>query len=309
MKARTEPLWSGTNSNPLHFHAFRPVGVRAFCRGSIYPRGGTKYVLLTRDQASSNENATICQRCTARVEKYWDWHDAREESTGNDAVTIALGSMPKDAQNPDVLAAKEILAGLEAAALASDTIITGYIHETEAHTAGYMIAPRGNGCVSVYWLKGPDCTAFCAHPDRLEMKRRFIEHGWDTLIFSRWMLAWPPEDPTGSLPTLNVSLLDATLQHIERNPHEWDQTTWQCGTTACFAGHAAILHGTEWAYKLGGYVYAMDGPHLKVPVDEYARKALGLTGNEACRLFLSENTLPALRSIVDQLKTDRSIFQ
>lgn len=41
----------------------------------------------------------------------------------------------------------------------------------------------------------------------------------------------------------NIELLDRVLDHIEKNPESWNQAMWRCGTTYCFAGHAALLSG------------------------------------------------------------------
>lgn len=49
---------------------------------------------------------------------------------------------------------------------------------------------------------------------------------------------------------VNVELLKETLQVIEKNPHNYDQSNWVrkdsqnvCGTAMCIAGHAAVLSG------------------------------------------------------------------
>ena len=42
---------------------------------------------------------------------------------------------------------------------------------------------------------------------------------------------------------MNIELLDAALAYIDEHPEEWDQSTWDCGTTACIAGHMARLSG------------------------------------------------------------------
>lgn len=43
----------------------------------------------------------------------------------------------------------------------------------------------------------------------------------------------------------NIELLDKVLDHIEKNPESWNQRAWRCGTTYCFAGHAALLSGWQ----------------------------------------------------------------
>ena len=68
-------------------------------------------------------------------------------------------------------------------------------------------------------------------------------------------------------PTLNVELLDKTLEFIRANKKRWDQGVWryvslgsrtpqkvaalkkapECGTAMCFAGWAAQISGCTWA--------------------------------------------------------------
>lgn len=43
----------------------------------------------------------------------------------------------------------------------------------------------------------------------------------------------------------NAELAWRVLDHIDAHPESWDQTTWVCGTTACFAGWAVRLSGAE----------------------------------------------------------------
>ncbi|MEU0454043.1 hypothetical protein ABZ322_13670 [Streptomyces sp. NPDC006129] len=63
------------------------------------------------------------------------------------------GSMPKDATNPDVIAAREALAGLAVATLTDHHDVTEPA-EDERDTRGYFVDPRTHGRVAVYWLEG-----------------------------------------------------------------------------------------------------------------------------------------------------------
>lgn len=110
---------------------------------------------------------------------------------------------------------------------------------------------------------------------------------------------------------INVPLLKETLAYIEAHPEEWDQSKWRCGTGACFAGHAAILHGAKWRNL------APDDMRIIAPggevryVDSYAREALGLKAEVyvdhdgdtefGVELFDGHNTLDDLRRIVGEL--------
>jgi len=40
---------------------------------------------------------------------------------------------------------------------------------------------------------------------------------------------------------INVELLKKTLEAIKANPDHWEQETWHCGTSHCFAGFAELL--------------------------------------------------------------------
>jgi hypothetical protein len=51
-----------------------------------------------------------------------------------------------------------------------------------------------------------------------------------------------------TIKNLNLPLLQKALDHIEAHPEEWNQGSWGqtvqgCGTTACLAGHIALLDG------------------------------------------------------------------
>lgn len=45
---------------------------------------------------------------------------------------------------------------------------------------------------------------------------------------------------------INLDLLKKTYVHISKNPEEWNQGTWRCGTGMCFAGWAVTLAGRLW---------------------------------------------------------------
>lgn len=62
------------------------------------------------------------------------------------------GSKPSDATNPDVIAAREALAGLAVATLTDHHDVTEPT-EDECDTRGYFVDPRTHGRVAVYWLE------------------------------------------------------------------------------------------------------------------------------------------------------------
>ncbi|MGD3112538.1 hypothetical protein [Streptomyces sp. YGL11-2] len=65
----------------------------------------------------------------------------------------AEGCAPADAAHPDVVAAREALAGLAAATMTEHHDVTEPT-EDEQTVRGYLIDPRTHGRVAVYWLEG-----------------------------------------------------------------------------------------------------------------------------------------------------------
>jgi hypothetical protein len=119
-------------------------------------------------------------------------------------------------------------------------------------------------------------------------------------------------EPTDQ-PTPNVALLRKTLEHIENHPQEWNQGTWHCGTIACFAGHAVIIDGGQFAddWRAPFVAERPDDPGDafrefgcgagQIHIADRARHVLGLTQAEADDLFAAANTLDDLREQVARL--------
>lgn len=135
--------------------------------------------------------------------------------------------------------------------------------------------------------------------------------------------------------TPNVARLRETLAHITAHPEDHMQSAWRCGTSACFAGHTAILAGAVWAtsqdygveeefpmpegsVRVGDpgdvtdrtycsmdvtYVRS-DGVRVFQFVKHYARDHLGLSLWQADRLFEGRNTLADLTGMVNALTAD-----
>lgn len=121
--------------------------------------------------------------------------------------------------------------------------------------------------------------------------------------------------------TVNAKLLTKTLDFVEANPGLWDQGTFRCGTTGCFAWHAALLAGAKpFPDSSFAYVIAEDDDdpreivnsrawHRKhrydvVHVAQRAERVLGLSTSQAIRLFYVSNTLDDLRDAVIRLIAD-----
>lgn len=107
-------------------------------------------------------------------------------------------------------------------------------------------------------------------------------------------------------PTPNAELAYAVLDQIDAHPESWDQLTWDCGTTACFAG---------WAVRLSGGS-SVDGVHVSsgpvelenLRIEFAAYKALGIDevgasyGNpERTWLFDIENDREKLGELVAEI--------
>jgi hypothetical protein len=101
----------------------------------------------------------------------------------------------------------------------------------------------------------------------------------------------------------NVPLLRKVIEHITEHPSEWGQGNWglktACGTSHCFAGHAAILSGYEpvWVHTWDGE----NAPQVMLAVSRHgytednpfhaAADLLELTPEEALDLFSCDNTM------------------
>lgn len=72
-------------------------------------------------------------------------------------------------------------------------------------------------------------------------------------------------------PKPNAELAYRVLDHIDGHPEEWDQVTWFCGTSACFAGHSLLLSGCQLERTGVNRALVASGPERLVGVEvEYA---------------------------------------
>jgi hypothetical protein len=99
-------------------------------------------------------------------------------------------------------------------------------------------------------------------------------------------------------PEPNMPLLRRILHQIDEHPETYEQSVYAsdspCGTSYCVAGHAAVMSGAKPYWQrldpLSTEPYfradeTEDGEMIRV----VAQQALGLTDDEACQLFDSEN--------------------
>lgn len=108
----------------------------------------------------------------------------------------------------------------------------------------------------------------------------------------------------------NTDLMIEVREQIRLEPGRHDQGVWcsspgdqeGCGTTYCIAGWVARLSGMKIDYDRGD-VYVEDRL-----IDDWARKKLGLTGDEAWNLFYcldDEAALTLLDEYIQQGKNGR----
>lgn len=145
---------------------------------------------------------------------------------------------------------------------------------------------------------------------------RLMEHGDRTGLFTPHQVV------------LDIPLARKTIEHIEAHPEEHNQGAWvttrtefretgvtpACRTAYCFAGHAVVLSGGEFAqYDDGEDFVFVHGPitaqyrqnkaYGGIHIADYAQHVLGLAPGEASRLFFANNTVEDLRGMVTSLET------
>lgn len=111
-----------------------------------------------------------------------------------------------------------------------------------------------------------------------------------------------------SEPQINVPLLRKTLEHITAHPEEWDQAVWmrqsgrtECGTAGCVAGWAVTFAGHTLDFESavifwGEAQYLDDGREI----EQAAQDELGLTDDQADRLFAEHNALTDLWEMANE---------
>jgi hypothetical protein len=107
-------------------------------------------------------------------------------------------------------------------------------------------------------------------------------------------------------PTPNAALAYRVLDHIDAHPEEWDQTDWQCGTSACFAGWAIRFSGGVMDNDIDGTVVAGPAELIGMVADSAALKVLRITDRQAGWnagewLFSDSNTREDLGRLVAEI--------
>ncbi len=102
--------------------------------------------------------------------------------------------------------------------------------------------------------------------------------------------------------TINVELLQKTLDTIKANPQHWNQRYWHCGTSHCFAGFAELIANNlpiEINNEQVG-AFKLDRK-LQLGTGEYAEELLGISNHDGDTLFYGYNTLEVLERMVAHL--------
>lgn len=97
----------------------------------------------------------------------------------------------------------------------------------------------------------------------------------------------------------NLELLKKTRDHVKAFPTTHDQGTWYCDTSACIAGHAALLDGATLG-RIGAGMLTLRFEGRIVVASEFAKERLGLTWAEADYLFYCMDNEVAVQRL-DQL--------
>jgi hypothetical protein len=98
--------------------------------------------------------------------------------------------------------------------------------------------------------------------------------------------------------TKNAELAYETLDYIIANPEQWEQKEWICGTSMCFAGHAAVLAGWKPERETG---WASKQDHSPLTIGTAAACELGIHNYQSEVLFNPCNSLSDLITVVEKM--------
>ena len=109
--------------------------------------------------------------------------------------------------------------------------------------------------------------------------------------------------------TVNVGLLQKTLETIKANPTHWNQKNWHCNSSHCFAGFTELLYFGLPIYSNVETLRKDERIYDPIALHEdfswgtrnNATNALGLTVEDATLLFAGGNTLADIESMVVHL--------
>lgn len=108
--------------------------------------------------------------------------------------------------------------------------------------------------------------------------------------------------------------LMAVLRKIHNNPCHWEQTSWHCGTSHCFAGIAELsaaraplatavrdYFGHDSSRLPGRWFAGSSDGYTLIDASDRARYYLGLTHRQADALFSASNALDSLDRYVGDI--------
>ncbi|WP_148310936.1 hypothetical protein [Nocardia brasiliensis] len=109
-----------------------------------------------------------------------------------------------------------------------------------------------------------------------------------------------------------LDLARRVSEHVHAHPAQHDQTIFYRddagagGTAGCIAGWTAVLDGAQPIFaELGSCLaFEVSTPGGDRLIAEYARKALGLTADEARELFTPDQLDSSAREYLDELIED-----
>lgn len=125
----------------------------------------------------------------------------------------------------------------------------------------------------------------------------------------------------------NEELIDKVLTYLKDHPKEWFQDSWvtDCGTQACFAGHAMLLSGYSVDYATVHWgdeveeghdcdyneckkiAYFVDPSGYRVRSEDLeANRLLGLTEDEGDQIYYRQfSSVEDLRQHLNEIKSRR----
>lgn len=108
---------------------------------------------------------------------------------------------------------------------------------------------------------------------------------------------------------MSIAHLRNAVEYIRKNPREWDQSLWFCGTTACLAGHLVALDGWEPLEDEDGDegFHIINGDQIGT-VDTIACEIAGILHQEGEVLWNGANGLQTLDMLVRRLEADQAIY-
>lgn len=83
----------------------------------------------------------------------------------------------------------------------------------------------------------------------------------------------------------NVQLLKRVREQVVMYPDTHDQEVWHCGTTACIAGHAALMGGGKLQRNPGGWPELVDENGFVTTTPDFAAEKLQMNEDEKDYLF------------------------